>query len=74
MDMTWRCATCRQVTETCYTDTGVLGMVHGQCLCRACYVADGHPACPQCADLTVQGRRFCAHCGFALGVRGADRG
>lgn len=60
------CGKCLQPTDICYTDGGALAMVHGQCLCRSCYIADGHPECPQCKELTYKGFRFCPWCGSSL--------
>lgn len=60
------CGICGKETDTCYTDGGTLGMVHGQCLCRECYSKDGHPLCPKCAELTDKLWEYCAHCGYYL--------
>jgi len=64
--MPWTCAKCGATSDICYTDAGVFGMVHGQGLCRDCYIADGHPECPNCKELGSDSWRFCAHCGSEL--------
>lgn len=57
------CATCGKETAACYTDEGILGLTHGRCQCRECYIKDGHPECPNCKNLLQQGWSFCPHCG-----------
>lgn len=64
--MDFKCRTCRKETDVCYTDEGVLGMTHGSCQCRDCYVKDGHPECPKCKELTYESWKFCTHCGSPL--------
>lgn len=64
--MTFECTSCHAVTEDCYTDSGALGMAHGQCQCRDCFIADGHPECPICHGLTSRNWLYCAHCGTPL--------
>lgn len=64
--MDHKCGTCGKETDTCYTDSGVLGMLHGQCQCCECY-AVYHPFCPKCRDLTSEMWEYCAHCGHYLG-------
>lgn len=61
-----RCAQCGEPTTVCYTDGGALALVHGQYLCRRCYIDDRHPECPHCHELTYDKWRYCAHCGQAL--------
>lgn len=45
---------------------GYLGMTHGACQCRECYVKNGHPECPECKGLTLPEWKFCSHCGAKL--------
>lgn len=49
-----------------YTDGGGLAIAHGQYTCRECYIADGHPECPHCHELTASGWTYCCHCGSKL--------
>ena len=70
--MIHQCGNCGAETDTCYTDSGVLGMVHGQCLCRKCYIADGHPECPKCGETTAEKWRYCPWCGAKLTEKGGD--
>jgi len=62
----FKCATCGKETEVCYTDSGVLGMTHGFCQCRDCYIKAGHPECSSCKELTAKGWKHCPHCGADL--------
>jgi len=62
----FKCASCKTEAEVCYTDQGVLGMTHGCCLCRDCYIKDGHPECPECGELCYESWKFCGHCGADL--------
>ena len=61
-----KCASCGTETEVCYTDQGVLGMTHGMCQCRECYVKGGHPECKTCGELCYETWKFCGHCGAEL--------
>lgn len=63
--MQHRCSSCSKTTEVCYTDGGIMGMVHGDCQCRGCY-AKIHPECPSCNELTDKLWLYCAHCGSKL--------
>ncbi len=63
--MDFKCGTCGTDTETCYTDSGALGLVHGMCQCRNCYAKD-HPECPNCSELTDEAWKYCTHCGLDL--------
>lgn len=63
----FKCGTCGNKTDVCYTDAGTLGMVHGFCQCRDCYSIE-HPLCPMCNDLTSKEWDYCAHCGAFLGA------
>jgi len=57
------CVTCGKETDICYTDSGVLGFVHGFCRCRECYIKSGHPECPNCKELLSDRWDYCCHCG-----------
>lgn len=64
--MKHKCLTCGKDTDVCYTDAGVIGMVHGVCQCHDCYVIDGHPECPGCKELTADNWKYCSNCGIKL--------
>ena len=64
----FNCGTCGKETDICYTDDGVLGMVHGFCQCKECY-SKTHPLCFNCQELTDKLWKYCAHCGAWLGRR-----
>jgi len=60
------CCKCGKITETCYNDSGALGMVHGDINCRQCYILDGHPECKneECEALLVPHWNYCPICGL----------
>ncbi len=63
----FRCAKCGCSTDICYTDSGVLGMVHGQCMCRSCYMIEyGNYECPGCRKLMNPRWSFCPWCGQSV--------
>ena len=52
--MTYICYKCGKETELCYTDDSYMEIAkkHGeQCLCRKCYIEDGHKTCPDCGEI-----------------------
>ena len=53
------CRTCGKSTDVCYTDEGALGLTHGFCQCRECYIKSGHPECSQCKELLSSQFRYC---------------
>lgn len=63
---TYICPRCDRPTDLQYSDSGVLAIIHGQWLCRTCYIADGHPECPQCKRLTYKEFKFCPWCGAVM--------
>lgn len=67
------CRACGNPTDICYTDEGYLGLTHGTCLCRACYIAQGHPECPHCKTLLSPEWVFCPRCGEQLPTKGIAR-
>ncbi len=64
----FKCGGCSKETSICYTDSGVLGMVHGHCFCKSCYIADGHTECISCKELLPEQWKYCPHCGWKQSV------
>ncbi len=57
------CVTCGKNIDVCYTDNSVLGLFHGMCQCRKCYIKDEHPECESCKELLSPQWKYCPHCG-----------
>lgn len=64
------CKNCGKETDTCWTDDLNLGLSHGFCQCRDCYIKAGHPECSTCHELLNKSWNYCPQCGTSRKEQG----